>query len=361
LRRLPEWSEGQIGLGRMLWETRRDDGFADHIRLLLRREPGRLDLWRQLIDLLAGCTRYEAAANAARDARDAAGAGACQVFTLLEAVHAGRGGDLARADALFALLPSHFPGRAIHESIHHIRLQELELARLSIETALAEAPSDIGSWAVAELIYRKLDDPRSLWLAGQEGLVRISELPFDSAPLEAIKALLLQVHLSGVQMVDQSVREGTQTRWRLFDRLEPQLKELRRAFEAMIVDYVEGLPPVDERHPLLRHRNRPLQITGSWSVRLTGSGGHHISHIHPLGLISSACYFVVPERGLARGEGHLELGRPPADLMLDLDPLHVIEPKEGRLVLFPSYLHHGTRPFASGERISVAFDVNPSA
>jgi len=30
----------------------------------------------------------------------------------------------------------------------------------------------------------------------------------------------------------------------------------------------------------------------------------------------------------------------------------------GRLVLFPSYLYHGTRPFSAGERLSVAFDVS---
>ena len=34
-----------------------------------------------------------------------------------------------------------------------------------------------------------------------------------------------------------------------------------------------------------------------------------------------------------------------------------VEPKVGRLVLFPSTLHHGTSPFPAGERISVAFDV----
>lgn len=30
-----------------------------------------------------------------------------------------------------------------------------------------------------------------------------------------------------------------------------------------------------------------------------------------------------------------------------------------RLVLFPSYMFHGTRPFGKGERLTVAFDVIP--
>ena len=37
----------------------------------------------------------------------------------------------------------------------------------------------------------------------------------------------------------------------------------------------------------------------------------------------------------------------------------VIQPKEGRLVLFPSYMWHGTIPFSSGERLTAPFDVVP--
>ena len=42
---------------------------------------------------------------------------------------------------------------------------------------------------------------------------------------------------------------------------------------------------------------------------------------------------------------------------LDLPPIRLIEPRPGRLVLFPSTMWHGTRPFAQGERLTVAFDV----
>ncbi|MEA3064158.1 MAG: hypothetical protein QOJ27_593 [Sphingomonadales bacterium] len=351
-RRLPSWDEGQIALGRMLWETRQDEGFADHVRRLLRRDPERFDLWRQYVELLAGCGLYESAAEAAR-----AAAGGGDSFRLLEAVHAGRAGDVERAGALFASLPPQFPGRALHESVHHIRRQELDLALAGIETALAENPSDIGGWAVAELIYRKLGDPRSAWLSGQDGLVATFELELAPERFAAIKSLLHLLHRTGVQMVDQSVRSGTQTRWRLFDRPEPELAELRRAIEAALGDYVAALPPADARHPLLRHRDSPLAITGSWSVRLAAEG-YHVSHIHPKGLISSACWFEVPGPAVPAGEGALELGRPPPDLKLDMEPLHVIAPRPGRLVLFPSYLHHGTTPFTAGDRLSVAFDVN---
>ena len=47
------------------------------------------------------------------------------------------------------------------------------------------------------------------------------------------------------------------------------------------------------------------------------------------------------------GDGHagwLALGEPQAELGLDLPPFRLIEPKPGRLVLFPSTMWHGTAP-----------------
>lgn len=353
--RLPGWTEGQIALARMRWETERDEHFADHVRRLLREQPGRVDLWKELIVLLAGCGLFEAAANAARDAQRAVGGDG--ELALMEAVTAGQACDVARADAAWRRIPPGVPGRAVHQSVHFVRKGELEQARAAIDEALAADPGEIGSWAVAELIYRKLGHERSAWLSGQDGLVQTFDLSFDPGRFEAIKALLRELHRRSPQMVGQSVREGTQTRGRLFDRTEPELAELRRVLESAIADYLAALPPAEPGHPLLRHRQAQMTIIGSWSVRLTGSG-YHVSHMHPQGLISSACYFEVPDICAVSDEGHLELGVPSPDMMLDLAPLHVFAPKPGRLVLFPSYLHHGTRPFSAGERLSVAFDVN---
>ena len=90
-------------------------------------------------------------------------------------------------------------------------------------------------------------------------------------------------------------------------------------------------------------------------------GGFHVSHVHPEGVLSSACYVAVPDTlDEDRQEGWIELGRPPDDLQLELGPLTAIAPRPGRLVLFPSYLYHGTRAFPAGERMSVAFDIAPS-
>jgi hypothetical protein len=49
-----------------------------------------------------------------------------------------------------------------------------------------------------------------------------------------------------------------------------------------------------------------------------------------------------------------------SELGLDLPPRRLVQPEVGTLVLFPSYMWHGTVPFESAEpRITVAFDLLP--
>ena len=61
--------------------------------------------------------------------------------------------------------------------------------------------------------------------------------------------------------------------------------------------------------------------------------------------------------GAASAVAGLSSRRAQAQLKLDLPPTKLIEPKPGRLALFPSWMWHGTRPFGQGERLTVAFDV----
>lgn len=154
------------------------------------------------------------------------------------------------------------------------------------------------------------------------------------------------------------MRGGTQTDGPLLSRIDPVIRQLRSAIVDAVERYRAQLPPVDEAHPLLRQRrDRRIRFSGSWSVRLR-SGGHHSNHVHPLGWISSALYIALP--GEVPGEGHagwLALGEPPPELETGLPPAAYIQPRPGQLVLFPSWMWHGTIPFPEGERLTVAFDV----
>lgn len=348
--RRPDWAEGQALLARMRWEAGDHVHFADALRDAVAARPADAALRRALVATYAGADHFAKAAAAAGGSVD-------PEFVLLDAIHAGEGGDDQRAEAAFARLPAQHPGRALHEARHRIRLGAVEHAARLLDQARADAPDSVGAWALSGVVWRLLDDDRAAWLHDQPGLHRVTALDLDPTEIETIASLLRTLHRTRAFPIGQSLRGGTQTRGSLFARREPLIERLRASIECAVAAHWDALPPRDERHPLLRHRDHRPAIVGSWSVRLT-DGGFHVAHTHSNGLLSSACYFVVPPP--ADGDanaGWLELGRPPADLRCTLAPVAMIEPAPGRLALFPSTLHHGTRPFAAGERITAAFDV----
>ena len=118
---------------------------------------------------------------------------------------------------------------------------------------------------------------------------------------------------------------------------------------------------VDEKHPFLRWRAKDFRFSGSWSSRLKDRG-YHANHLHPAGWISSAFYIALPDtvRDHETRQGWIKFGEP--SFAVDLsDPVRrAVQPRVGRLVLFPSYMWHGTIPFqAAQNRTTIAFDAIP--
>jgi len=106
-----------------------------------------------------------------------------------------------------------------------------------------------------------------------------------------------------------------------------------------------------------------------WTLRAWATvlerGGHQAPHMHPLAWLSGVYYVQLPA-GMASettAAGGLEFGAPPERLHVRQPAVtRRIEPREGQLVVFPSYLYHRTEPFdVPGQRISIAFDVMPLA
>ena len=85
-----------------------------------------------------------------------------------------------------------------------------------------------------------------------------------------------------------------------------------------------------------------------------------MNHLHPEGWISSAYYVSLPAAAKSgeTQEGWIKFGEPRWPLP-HCGVEKIIQPKEGRLVLFPSYMWHGTIPFSEGERMTAPFDVVP--
>ncbi len=362
VRRRPEWAAGHGKLARLRWETGNQSGFSDELERAVAANAHLPELWRELIDLWMYAGRHAQALDVIGRARAALGP-----EPFLSANEAVCRDELGEADAAARLFESLYPTEDASLAVRHVR-HLLRTGRVEAAAAMVEPwltrPAAALFWPYAALAWRLLGDPRREWLEGDERMVGVYDLSAE-VPIEALAERLRSLHLATTQPLEQSVRGGTQTDGALFSRVEPEIQRLRAALVEAVRAHVAQLPPFDAAHPQLgtrfqRDMSLPVRFSGSWSVRLTG-GGCHANHVHPLGWFSSAFYVALPEEP-ARGAppaGWLTLGEPEKELGLDLAPFRQVEPKPGRLVLFPSTMWHGTRPFASGERLTVAFDVAP--
>jgi tetratricopeptide (TPR) repeat protein len=354
----PDWLDGHVALARLRWGAGERETFLDLLETALRALPRHAGLWMRYMSLLADSGAALKAADVAADLRRSGGD--APALRLIEAGHAGSGGAHERAWALLQGLPD-MPGldAAVARQLLRRGAPEASIARL--ERARAADPGDATLWALTELAWRAAGDPRHGWLL-REGLHGAMDLPIAAEELAALARALHALHDRRWPPLGQSVRGGTQTRGDLKEHGDPAVARLFGMLGEAVAAHMAALPAADPGHPLLALQDRPTAIASAWSIRVEGAGaGHHVSHVHPGGVLSSAFYVEVPEAlDASTREGWLELGRPPADIPLGLPPIAAVAPRPARLVLFPSYLYHGTRPFRAGRRMSVAFDVVPA-
>jgi tetratricopeptide (TPR) repeat protein len=321
----------------------------------LRLQPKNEALWQLLIEVQIQMESYESVLSTVAHAR--AAMGSVQFLEIGEAVALSETGSVSKADLAFErCLASEDPSLIVHQVRHALRNGRLELS-LSLIDAGLEKSRDRALWPYASIAWRLSGDARANWLDASSGLVSVVDLSDQLPPLDRLADILRALHRARHPHMDQSVRGGTQTDGALLGRLEPEIRTLRAVLSKAVKAHIQQLPRPDSRHPTLAfRRDTEPRFSGSWSVHLRGKG-YHTNHVHPAGWISSALYISLPE---ADGEaGWLTLGSPQTCLGLDIPPTQRIEPKLGRLVLFPSTMWHGTLPFASGERLTVAFDVQP--
>src|SRR5688572_12056824 len=211
---------------------------------------------------------------------------------------------------------------------------------------------------------RVLRDPEYRRLYDYPRLVKAFMLQ-PAAPFASIEEFnagfareLLRLHRAVRHPLEQSLRGGSQTE-RHLPRDVPVIAKFFEMLDAPIREYIAALRS-DGTHPLDGRRRADYRIAGSWSVQLQ-PGGFHLDHVHPLGWLSSAYYVSLPDVSDADSKaGWLRFGQPGLKLE-DCPPEHFVQPAAGMLVLFPSYMWHGTVPFAAGTpRLTAAFDVLPA-
>ncbi|MGE5562324.1 MAG: 2OG-Fe(II) oxygenase family protein [Bacillota bacterium] len=353
--RSPHWVAGHALLSRLRWAEGERDGFASSFEEAIAQRPDDLALRREHIITLEHADRYEDVLRAIEAGR--AAIGEQPLFAINEAIAYAELGDVERAEALFAPfvdLPD--PTVQVRRVRMYLRAQRPEAASEAMEPWL-QSPAAFMFWPYASIAWRQVDEERWGWLEGDESFVGAYDIADRLPPLDLLAETLRKLHTLGGQPLEQSLRGGTQTDGNLFAHIDPVIVKLREAIRTTVAEHVARFPPHDPAHPLLAPKRDSIQFSGAWSVRLQ-SKGYHANHVHPAGWISSALYIVLPP-DIGQGDaGILTLGEASSpNFPIDLPPFRTVEPKPGRLALFPSYTWHGTRPFGEGERMTVAFDV----
>ena len=243
---------------------------------------------------------------------------------------------------------------------------EAKRALTLTQEAVPRLPLDQAALAVHELALRANSDPRAERLADYERHVQIFDLepPSGFSTMAefntALNAHLDTMHTDLHEHVDQTLRHGTQTAPSLLEGRNALLGALRQRIEEAVHIYIGRMPRDDGDHPLNGRRRTGFTFAGSWSSRLHDRG-FHANHVHPQGWISSCYYVAVPDIALdaSARQGWIKFGEPSFKTAMPA-VRRAVQPVPGRLVLFPSYMWHGTIPFhAATARTTIAFDAVP--
>jgi len=322
----------QLSAATVLRQSGNLDNAEDLLRAALTRTSAEPALLASLATVLQEAGRPAAALQPAREAANA------------------RPDDLALGTLLASILLS--VGRA-DEALPWIR------------RARERAPLDQSHVALEATAARVLGDPLYESLYDYDRLVRTYELqpPAPWSTLQAFHADLVQVleqrHRLQAHPLDQSLRSGTQTSRSLLTDSAPCIQAFLHAIEEPMADYCRAAG-FDPKHPLRARNTGVAQLVGCWSVRLR-KGGFHVNHVHPEGWLSSAYYVQVPgevEDATVKS-GWIKFGEPRFPVP-GCTAERFVQPQPGRLVLFPSYLWHGTTPITGDEpRMTIAFDARP--
>lgn len=278
-------------------------------------------------------------------------------------------GDMASAERFAAMALKLGPERP--EVMNQATIVELAAGRPDraltfARTGLELDPGNQSLWGWAATAARAADDPLYREVYDYESMVQAYEIEtprgWSSLPayLSDLARVLGRMHPYAQHPFHQSLRHGSQTMQPITGTTEPTLTAFFEAIDKPIRAHMAHLGEGPD--PLRRRNTGKYLIDGAWSVSLR-PGGFHKDHFHPQGWLSSAFYVEVPDQALDAGDrqGWIRFGQPPLAATPPLPPEHYVRPQPGRLVLFPSYMWHGTEPFTTNERrMTIAFDVIPA-
>ena len=363
----PRHIDAQTNLARLRF-MRGDPFFTRGLEEALRAAPNDVALHSALANILFRAGRYEQAEARIRDVLKAHGPlpqfRAQLAYVLLEQARLKE----AEVEALEAATAEPRDAAAVDVLVTVLLARGRPAEALPfILTKRTQEPTAQNWIAHEALAARLMGRPRYRELFDYQRLVRVYHLepPPGWSSMQELNAALLEVlearHVFATHPLEQSLRHGSQTTRNLVADPDPVIRAALRSFETALQQYVAevGTHPA---HPFMQRNVGAARIAEGWSVQLRRDG-FHVNHVHPKGWISSAYYVSVPDevQDTQLQSGWLKFGEPRYPVPT-ITPDFTVQPAAGMLVLFPSYLWHGTTAIhGDTARTTMAFDALPGA
>jgi Flp pilus assembly protein TadD len=362
----PRHVEAQLNLARLRF-MRADPFFTRGIEQALRAAPDDLALQSLLTNILMRAGRHDQAEAKLRDLLKTHGPlpqFRSRLAQLL--LEVGRLKE-AEAEALEAATLQPRDGTTVDTLISVLLCRGRAAEAMPfIQSKRAQEPLN-QNWIAHEAIAgRLLGQQQYRTLFDYARLVRSYRLepPPGWGSMDEFNAALIEVlgkrHLFATHPLEQSLRNGSQTTRNLVLDPDPLVQAALGLFQNALHEYLAeiGNHPA---HPLLSRNRGRSWISEGWSIQLHRDG-YHVNHVHPKGWVSSAYYVAVPGEvsDMTLRSGWIKFGEPPYPTP-GAAPEFMVQPSPGLLVLFPSYLWHGTTAIHGAEhRVTMAFDALPA-
>jgi Flp pilus assembly protein TadD len=362
----PRQADAQLHLARVR-QARGDGDFPRSLAAAVLEARDDLNLREALAALLLNTGRGDVAERLLREELERGGPVPRLRHLLSRALREGANLAAAETEALEAAAALPDDAGVIENLVSILLSRERPAEALAfIRTQRARTPHAQGWIAYEALAARLLGQPLYGELYDYQRLVRCYELepPRGYASMADFNAALLSVlaprFRANTCPLGESLRNGRVTTRNLMTDPDGVIQALLRAFDEPLRAYLGALGH-SAGHPFSARNQGAVQIATAWSVQLA-RGGFHLNHFHNQGWISSAYFVEVPEETHEPElkSGWLKLGEPRFPTP-GAGVGCVVQPHAGQLVLFPSYMWHGTNPIRGSQpRTAVSFDAVPA-
>ncbi len=371
--RKPDFAEAHYNLGNALQRIGRGEAAVEAYRKAARLRPDLVPIHNNLAIALQSLRRFDEAAAAFRAAL-ALAPNAAELRRNL-AIVLQEAGDIDGAIVAFRQALAIKPDwESVYRSLANALLEkgDWRAARDACDASLRLSPGNIEALGLKSLALDELGDRAGArYLVDFDRFVRTVEFttaPAGFAGMAEFNAALARHALDHptLHLPPKTDAHYHCPTLRITGEFLAEPKGPAASFERMIEravsDYVARIAQADRAHPYLVNPPRRWQLT-SWAAVLDGEGNLN-PHVHYDGYVSGVYYAQIPQPIGAAGQGKagwFELGAPPSRFPCKAEPHTLtIEPREGLMILFPSYFYHRTLPFsAPAPRISIAFDATP--